>query len=1047
MLTVIIIILLLLIAGAVIGGLRYRKILREAKAYERGLKMVPLLIHLPPLSSDIEVGTRDQRDVIEESISRGQILYNVIQSTAQEGFKSKFYGQRHIAFELVASHGRVSYYAAVPVTLVSVVQQAVLSAYPHARVEEAEEHNIFSKVGKISGTIGGELTLKKDYAYPIATYKELKRDGMQSILNALSTLQGDDGVGIQILLRPADTEWSKKAIGVAKDKKEGNDGGKSPFNKAGFPTLGEILKAPFKVPETKDAPAASNADISSLDRSLIEAIEEKTRHPAYEVLIRVVTSSNTAARSQTLLNNIVAAFSLFDAPGRNGFKFSAAKDIEKFVTAFVFRFFPPELNSTILNSVELATLYHLPDQNSITSSSIERQTSKQVDGPSQLSDNGFLIGYNVYRGVKKEIRLADNDRRRHLYVVGQTGTGKSVLLENMAVQDMLDGKGFAFIDPHGDAVESLVSMVPKERTEDVIYFSPADMDYPMGLNLFEFDSPDQKDFLIQEAINMLYKLYDPQHQGIIGPRYEHWFRNASLTLMADPAGSTFIDIPKIFTDNDYAKQKLAYVKDPTVLDFWNKEMAKTSDYHKSEVLGWFVSKFGAFLSNEMMRNTIGQVKSSFNLRDIMDNKKILLVNLSKGRTGELNSMLLGMVFVMKFQAAAMSRANIPEDQRVDFSLYVDEFQNFSTDSFASILSEARKYRLNLIVANQFIGQLTEEIRDAVFGNVGSIISLRTGATDADFLVKQFSPVFDVEDLIKMPNYNAVVRLMINGVPSQPFSMATVPPLGTKNPKLGEALKKLSAAKYAKPKAVVEKAIFERLKTNDPSPESKKADPFGSGPRRGAMGSSGSRPRRRPPARPRPAANAKPPSFLDDWLAKNKSGAQPAAAASSPVAQTPAAAPVAQPTATPAPAISSVQQPASTPSPAAQQTPEWLAQRTPPTAQAVINHEVPAPTAQDILSADIDAARQDTQTKQAAEKAAAEQPTAKQAISQAAPEATKKTESEDLHVPTAQEILADMQNKRSVSTEPGSKPADGSMPVDEDIYIDKDGNIHRSSDDE
>lgn len=910
MLTVIIVFIILFLIGATLVGLRYRKILREAKAYERGLKMVPLLINLPPSSADTDIGTRDQRDVIEETVSKGQVLYNIIQSTAQKGFKSKFYGQRHIAFELVASAGRISYYAAVPVAMTSVVEQAILSAYPAAHIEEAEEHNIFSKVGKISGTIGGELTLKHDYAYPIATYKDLKRDGMQSILNALSTLQGEDGVGVQILLRPAADDWTKKAISVAADKRDGKSKSSSPFQKSGFPTLKEVLKAPFNPPEARDE-APKKDDISTLDKSLIEAIEEKTRHPAYEVLIRVVASSNTAARSQTLLNNIVAAFSLFDASGRNGFKFSAAKDIEKFVTAFVFRFFPPELNSTILNSVELATIYHLPDQNSITSSSVKRQSSKQVDGPPHVPDDGFLIGYNVYRGVKKEIRLSDKDRRRHLYAVGQTGTGKSVLLENMALQDMMDGKGFAFIDPHGDAVESLMSMVPKERTEDIVYFCPADMDYPMGLNLFEFNSPDQKDFLIQEAINMLYKLYDPQHQGIIGPRYEHWFRNAALTLMADPVGSTFIDIPKVFTDNEYAKQKLKHVTDPTVLDFWNNEMAKTSDYHKSEVLGWFVSKFGAFLSNEMMRNIIGQTKSGFNLREIMDNRKILLVNLSKGRTGELNSMLLGMVFVMKFQAAAMSRADTPEDQRVDFSLYVDEFQNFSTDSFATILSEARKYRLNLIVANQFIGQLTEEIRDAVFGNVGSIISLRTGASDADFLVKQFSPVFDTEDLVKIPNYNATVRLMISGVPSQPFSMATIPPLGHKNPSLAEALKTLSAAKYARPRKVVEKEIFARLKTITPE-KSKFGAKGAAPPRRPARPpKAGQMPPRPGGARPqaRPAAKS---SFLDDWLAKKGGGAAPMAPRQPRANQAPAQ----QRPAAPQPPVSAPPQPVATKTPAA-----------------------------------------------------------------------------------------------------------------------------------
>ena len=328
---------------------------------------------------------------------------------------------------------------------------------------------------------------------------------------------------------------------------------------------------------------------------------------------------------------------------------------------------------------------------------------------------------------------------------------------------MLEGRGFAFVDPHGDAAERLLSMIPRERAEDVIYFCPSDMDYPLGLNMFEFNSPEQKDFLIQEAINMLYKLYDPQHQGIIGPRYEHLFRNAALAIMADPQGGTFIDIPKLFRDNEYVEQKLKYVTDLNVLEFWRKEMPqfqRSSEF--GDVVSWFVSKFGAFLSNEMMRNIIGQAKSAFNLREVMDNNKILLVNLSRGRTGELNSKLLGMIFVMKFQAAAMSRADIPEEYRKDFCLYVDEFQNFSTYSFADILSEARKYHLNLIVANQFSTQLSEEVRDAVFGNVGSVVSFRVGTTDAEFLAKQFAPIFDIDDLQFLPNYNTVVRMLIGG---------------------------------------------------------------------------------------------------------------------------------------------------------------------------------------------------------------------------------------------------------------------------------------------
>lgn len=857
----------LLVLASIAGPIVYiysRKVYREQKNYERGLKMVPLLIHLPPAGDDRELGGRDEREVVDENISKAQVLYTIIASTLQKGFKSKFYGQRHFAFEIIGSGGFVRFYAAVPIALVDVVKQAVVSAYPNARLEEVAEHNIFSPVGRISGTIGGELTLKEPFAYPIATYQDIKRDPLQSLLNALSTLDKEDGIGIQILMRPADSGWRKKASGVASGKRKGKES-----KKAGHHAL-QFASALWKPPETKEGEKPKEKDLSNMDQAIYDAIDDKTRHAGYETLIRVVASSNISQKAQALLSNVVAAFALFDAPGKNGFKYTPAKDIEQFVTSYILRFFPQENNQNILNAVELASIFHFPDQKNIPTSQVERQASKQVDAPRNMPNEGLFLGYNLFRGTKKAIRLALQDRQRHMYVVGQTGTGKSTFLENLALQDMLNGDGFAFIDPHGDTAEKLLAMVPRERTEDVIYFCPADMDYPMGLNLFEFDksNPEQKDFLIQEAINMLYKLYDPQHQGIIGPRYEHWFRMAALTVMANPEGGTFIDIPKVFTDNQYAKQLIKYVTDQTVLDFWNKEMAQTSDYHKSEVLGWFVSKFGAFLANEMMRDIIGQTKSAFNLRDIMDNKKILIVNLSKGRSGELNSKLLGMIFVMKFQAAAMSRASIPESERKDFCLYVDEFQNFSTDSFATIMSEARKYHLNLIVANQFTTQLTEEIRDAVFGNMGTIVSFRVGQNDVDILSKYFQPLFDPDDLLRVPNYNAIVRTLVGGVPTQPFSMLTVPPLGKPNPKLMEALKQLSAAKYGRPKAKVEAEIFGRLAT----PEEPK--PGGAA----AFGAQPPRPRPGQPAAPaqfgaQPPRPAAAPSFLDDWLAKRKTQPQ------------------------------------------------------------------------------------------------------------------------------------------------------------------------------
>ena len=846
--------IVIIAAGSAVAFVLYRNMLREAKNYERGLKMVPLLIHLPPTSEDVNSSNRDERDLTEEVLSQAQVMYNIISSTATKGFKSKVYGQRHISFEIVAHGGLVHYYAVVPLVLVDVIRQAVAAAYPSARLEEVSDTNIFSKVGKMSGTIGGEFTLKKSFVYPISTYQESKRDASRALLNALSSASREDGIGVQFLLRPAYDGWSKASEshidGMKKNKsKKKGFGGVAPM---------DIMEALWKPPENNEKDGGSSSEdkqLTSLEQAEVDAISEKARYPAYEVLVRVVISSNTAARSQVLLKNIIAAFSLFDSPRNNGFKFSLTRNVEEMTTAYIMRFFPQETRSNILNSVEMATLFHLPGANAIPTSQVKRQMSKQVDGPTDVLDEGLLIGYNEFRGVKKPIRIGTKDRRRHVYIIGQTGVGKSVLQENMAYQDMMDGRGFAFIDPHGDLVESLLGKVPKERVEDIIYFNPADMTNPIGLNMFEFDTPDQKDFLVQEAINMLYGLYDPGHTGIVGPRLEHIFRNCALLLMSDPAGGTFIDVPKCLIDPEFVKSKLKYVKDQQVIDFWTKEFpASQRSNEAGEVISWVVSKFGPFISNDAMRNIIGQTKSGFNLREIMDNNKILLVNLSKGKMGELNSKLLGIIFVMKFQAAAMSRADIPEDQRVDFSLYVDEFQNFATDSFESILSEARKYKLSLIMGNQFMTQLTDKIREAIIGNVGTVISGRIGVTDAELMVKKFQPTFDVDDLAKLPNFQSITSVMINNVPSAPFSMNWIPPMGQVNNQLRDALVRLSAAKYGRPRAVVEKEIFDRIRGS----VQPKTSPSQLAPSVGQKSSGGGS------------------SFLDEWLAKRQQlGGKPA----------------------------------------------------------------------------------------------------------------------------------------------------------------------------
>jgi hypothetical protein len=857
--TIFIVIVLGITVGVVLFS-QYRKTLREAKNYERGLKMIPMYIHIPPATDDIEAGGRDERDVTEEIISEAQVLYNIIASTATKGFKSRIYGQRHISFEIVSHEGLVHYYAVVPFVLVDVVRQAIAAAYPSARLEEVEERNIFSQSGRMSGTIGGEFTLKKDFIYPIATYQESKRDAARAMLNAFSAATREDGMAVQFLLRPAQESWTKASIdAVEKIKRDKRTGGGGALGVRG---MNGLLESLWKPPSAQaEELQAEERQLTALEQSAIDAVEEKTRHPGYEVLVRVVVSSNTSARAQGLLKNVVAAFSLFDSPSNNGFIFTPTRNVDDLVTSYIFRFFPQSLSKNVLNTVELATLFHLPDQNSIPTSQVKRQMTKQVDGPTQVMDEGVLLGYNEFRGTKKQIRLSTNDRRRHTYIIGQTGTGKSVLLENIAYQDMMEGRGFAFVDPHGDSAESLLSKVPKDRVEDIIYFNPGDMANPVGLNMFEFDSPDQKDFLVQEAINMLYGLYDPGHTGIVGPRLEHIFRNCALLLMADPAGGTFIDIPKVLIDEGFRNAKLKYVTDQTVLDFWTKEFpASQKSNEAGEVISWVVSKFGPFISNDSMRNIIGQTKSGFNLRDIMDNNKILLVNLSKGKMGELNSKLLGIIFVMKFQAAAMSRANIEEKDRVDFSLFVDEFQNFATESFESILSEARKYRLNLMLGNQFMTQLTDKIREAIIGNVGTVISGRIGITDAEILEKKFKPVFVADDLAKLPNHQSISSVMVQNVPSAPFSMSWIAPMGQSNPNLADALKKLSAAKYGKPRAVVEKEIADRLRPSV-DPKRAKLDQLRQAQQARMTGPGGSNTTTAPKA-----AGS---SFLDEWLSKRQ----------------------------------------------------------------------------------------------------------------------------------------------------------------------------------
>ncbi len=867
----VIILCLVGIGALLIGWKIFATIKRTRKNYERALKMVPMLIHLPPSTDDVQGGGRDERDVINEQISESQVMYSIISSTLKKGIKGKLYGQRHISFEIVAHDGFINYYAVVPAVLTETVKQAISAAYPTARMEEVEDPNFFSAEGKIDAVAGGELRLKKEFWYPIATYEDSKRDASLALINALSVAKKGDGIGIQVMFRPTDGLWTRKSIERVqniKDKKKSaapsNIVGKIVYHISNF--IVDVMQALWKPPEEHDPYGDGAANLTNLQQEEITKIEDKTKNPGFQCLIRIVASSSHRTRSEALLNGVVSVFSQFDLQGYNGFRYDMQKGSESLARDYIFRTFPQERKDMILNSVELASVYHLPAQNAIPTSQVERQATKQVDGPAKLVEEGLVLGVNEFRGEKKVIRLSENDRRRHTYVIGATGMGKSVLLTNLAYQDMCDGRGFCFIDPHGDAVETILSKVPPERMDDVILFEPGNLDNPVGMNMFEFQTEDQKDFIVQEGINMLTSLYDPGNQGIFGPRAQHMFRNAALLLMSDPEGGTFIDIPRCFIDPEFVKSKLKYVTDKTVYDYWTKEFpASQKSNDAGEVTSWFVSKWGPFLSNKMMRNILGQPKSGFNIREIMDNKKILLVNLSKGKTGELNAKLLGMIFVMKFQAAAMSRADTPEDERVDFCLFVDEFQNFATESFESILSEARKYRLNLVLANQFMTQLTDKIREAILGNVGTIMCGRIGVTDAELMEKAFQPVFNAEDLHKIPNHEAVTTVLMFGLPTSPFTIKLLPPLGESSEELMHRMRDYALSRFGRPRAEVEEEIDRRLAATDEPKPAPKPEPAPVPAAKPAMGNAAvAKPEPKPVAKKEEAPKK---NFLDAWLEK------------------------------------------------------------------------------------------------------------------------------------------------------------------------------------
>ncbi|TSC67837.1 MAG: hypothetical protein G01um101466_636, partial [Parcubacteria group bacterium Gr01-1014_66] len=574
--------------------------------------------------------------------------------------------------------------------------------------------------------------------------------------------------------------------------------------------LDEVFGVGGKKEESQKLPETMKR-LTPLEEEKVRLLEAKAGKALFEINIRLLSSAPTEERAKAILQGLTFAFAQYNDPNLNRFepKEVSAHALRRLVFQFSFRIFDPT-KKMICSTEELTSIFHFPNI-SLETPKIKILKAREAAAPPNLPHEGLLLGYNLFRDQTSDIYMLDQDRQRHLYIVGQTGTGKTAFLKNMIVQDIEQGRGVCFIDPHGDTAEEILGLIPRYRNQDVIYFDPGDVERPLGLNFLEYDPnfPEQKTFIVNELFSIFEKLYGAVPEAL-GPIFQQYFRNATMLVMDDPSsGNTLLEIGRVLAEKSFRDLKIAHAKNIVIRNFWTEVAEKAgSDAELRNLVPYITSKIDTFTANDIMRPIIAQEKSAFNFREIMDNSKILLVNLSKGRLGDINSSLIGLIIVGKLTMAALSRADMLQERRRDFYLYIDEFQNVTTDSVATILSEARKYRLNLIVAHQFIKQLHDNIRNAVFGNVGSLVSFRVGSEDGEFLEKQFVPVFKSQDLINLDNYNCYVKLLINGATTIPFSMKTYPPQKGEL-QVAEIVKEISRAKYGRARDEVEKEILDR----------------------------------------------------------------------------------------------------------------------------------------------------------------------------------------------------------------------------------------------
>lgn len=795
---------------------------------QRGDDLVFLQLLVPKKDS------REEKDAATDQFGRDfkevigvmDHLYQSLHSIYDGTLRRFFLGQPYFSLEYAALAGEILFFVVCPRKMADLLEKQITSFYPDCVIDQVEDYNIFTEHSWVEAQT---LLPSKPYTSVFKTYQHLKSDPLNAITNAFSKLASDEGAAVQFIIRPAKQGWQEKvqkeASMLLNPKKK--RGGWSIFNPLSWlAAVVRVMTSSNGIQELQKPEESSNDRVSSMVEEYSKAVDEKAGNPGFRVIVRIVSSANNHTRAVDILQSVMASFGQFTDVRGNGFTRLTMEGKNNVIKRFIQR--NPRRpwllrllsHRFLLGTAELASLFHLPHIKYNKVETIKWQNFKLAPAPINMPGDGLFLGYNVYRGERRKIYMENDDRFRHFYIIGQTGTGKSSIIQLMARQDFNNGKGVCVVDPHGSLIDDLLPYIPRERADDVIYFNPADTERPMGLNLLEGKTSEERDLIALDAMNMMVKMFGEE---VFGPRIQDYFRNGCLTLMEDQEeGGAITDLVRLFTDDEWQRYKVTKVSNPIVKSFWENQMAKTGQREKQEMIPYFAAKFGQFYTNTLMRNIVGQTRSSFDIADCMNTGKIIMMNLSKGLIGDINSTLLGMIVVNKIQVAAMRRQRESSEKRKDFYLYIDEFQNFVTPSIESILSEARKYRLGLILAHQYIDQLEKEsklagsvsLKGAIFGNVGSMMFYKIGPQDAEVGAKEMAPVFSEQDLVNMDKFKGAMKLCVDGQPSKPFTIDVPRPwldtTYTKDSAAAEAYKQLSRLKYGRQKDFVSREILRRI---------------------------------------------------------------------------------------------------------------------------------------------------------------------------------------------------------------------------------------------